>query len=56
MPCMLGEGEWQFTEDFSRPLSFIIERKLALESMQHSVSQLEEIVASEANICLMPSK
>lgn len=51
-----GGGGCQFTENSSRHLSFIIEHKLALEFMQHSVSQLEEIVALEANICLVLGK
>lgn len=49
-------GGGQFAEDSSRHLLLILEHKLALESVQHSVSQLEEIVALETNICLMPSK
>lgn len=49
-------GGGRFTERSSRHLSLIQEHKLALESMRHSVSQLEEIVALETNICLMPSK
>ena len=51
-----GGGGCQFAENSSRHLSFIIEHKLALEFMQHSVSQLEEIVALETNICLVLGK
>lgn len=51
-----GGGGCQFAEDSSRHLSFIREHKLVLVFLQHSVGQLEEIVALETNICLMLGK